>query len=88
MVSSVANLLALLLALRLLLRLFGAGAPRSPLAGFAQPIFSVTGPLVEPIAELVPALRLDGLVVETFTLITIVLVYLVAGLLGQLLLRR
>ncbi len=88
LISSVADLLALLLAARLVLRLLDAGAPRSPLAGLAAPIFGVTTPLVEPIADLVPALRVDGLVVETYTLLAIVVVYVIAGLLGQVLARR
>ncbi len=88
LISSVADLAALLLGLRLVLRLVGAAGPRSPVAGLAQPIFAVTNPIVEPLAEIVPALRIDGLVLETFTLVAIVVVYVVAGLVGQLLVRR
>jgi hypothetical protein len=80
----VANLVVLLLAARLVLRLLGETTPRSPLAG---PIFAATDRIVGPFAHLFPLLRLGGLPVETYTLAAILAVYLVAGLLSRLLVR-
>jgi hypothetical protein len=86
LISSVADLLALLLVLRLaVLFLFGSG--RSPLAALAAPIVGVTNPLVEPFAEFVPAVRIGGGVLEVYTLVAIVAVYVLAGLVGYLLVR-
>jgi membrane associated rhomboid family serine protease len=86
LISSVADLLALLLVLRLaVLFLFGAG--RSPLALVTAPIVGLTNPLVEPFAEFVPAVRVGGGVLEIYTLVAIVAVYVLAGLVGYLLVR-
>jgi membrane associated rhomboid family serine protease len=89
LVSSVADLLALLLVVRLAIRFFfGLAVARSPLAALAAPIVVLTNPLVEPFAELVPAVRIGGGVLEVYTVVAIVVVYVLAGLIGQLLVRR
>src|ERR1700716_3535525 len=49
LVSSIADLAALLLGVRLALHFFGLAAPRSPLAIVAGPIFAVTDPIVAPL---------------------------------------
>jgi hypothetical protein len=86
-VSSVADLLALLLVVRLaIVLLFGNG--RSPLVTLTAPIVGLTNPLVEPFAEFVPAVRVGGGVLEVYTLVAIVAVYVLAGLVGQVLVRR
>jgi membrane associated rhomboid family serine protease len=85
LVSSLADLAAVILAARLALRFFGQlDAPRSPLAAFAAPVQAVTQPVVGPFQELLPTVRVLGGVLETYTLVVIVAVYLVAGLIGQL----
>ena len=87
LVSSVADLLALLLVARLaIVLLFGSG--RSPLVTLTAPIVGLTNPLVEPFAEFVPAVRIGGGVLEISTLVAIVAVYVLAGLVGQLFLKR
>jgi membrane associated rhomboid family serine protease len=88
LISSLADLAALLLAARLALRFFGFVAPRSPLALVAGPVVSVTEPVVAPFQELLPAVRVLGGVLEIYTLVAIVAVYLLAGLLGQLFLKK
>jgi membrane associated rhomboid family serine protease len=88
LVSSVADLAALLLGARLVLRFFGLVGARSPLAPIGGPILGVTQPIVAPFEEVVPALRVAGGVLETYTLVAIVSVYVVAGLVGQLFVRR
>ena len=88
LVSSLADLAALLLAARLLLRFFAIGVARSPLAVIAAPIFAVTGPVVAPFQELLPPVRVLGGVLETSTLVAILAVYVLAGLLGQLFLKK
>ena len=87
LVSSVADLAALLLGARLVLRFLGLLGPRSPLAVVGGPIVAVTDPLVAPLDQLVPPLRLAGGIVETGGLLAIVVVYLLAGLVGQLFVR-
>src|SRR5207248_3704681 len=57
LISSVADLAALLLAVRLVLRFFGLVAARSPIAVLAVPIISVTEPVGAPFEEFLPALR-------------------------------
>jgi membrane associated rhomboid family serine protease len=89
LVSSVADLLALLLVARVVIRLLGlAAVARSPLAILAGPVLGITNPLVEPFAEFVPAVRIGGGVLELAAVLAIVAVYLLAGLVGYLLLRR
>ena len=87
LISSVADLAALLLAARLLVEFLGVG-PRSPLAGLTSPIVSVTQPVVAPFAEFLPALRVLGGVLETYTLVAIVAVYVLAGLASQIFFRK
>jgi len=87
LVSSVADLAALLLAVRLALRFFGLVAERSPIAAVAAPVVSVTEPVVSPFQNLLPSVRVLGGVIEISTLVAMVVVYLVAGLLGQLFLK-
>ncbi len=88
LISSIADLAALLLVVRFVARLLDLGGPRSPLAAFVDPVLAVTRPLVEPFADIVPALRVGGMLVETYTLVAIAAVYVIAGLIGQFFLRR
>jgi membrane associated rhomboid family serine protease len=88
LVSSLADLAALLLAARLALRFFGLLASRSPLALVAGPVVAVTEPVVAPFQDILPAVRILGGVLEVYTLVAIVAVYLIAGLVGQLFVRR
>jgi hypothetical protein len=88
LVSSVADLAALLLAARLVLRFFGLLSGRSPVAFISVPIFTVTEPVVAPLHELLPDVRVLGGVLETYTLAAMVVVYLIAGLIGQLFVKR
>jgi hypothetical protein len=88
LVSSVADLLALLLGARLVLRFLGLAAGNSPLGFVVLPILAVTQPMVEPFEEFLPALRVAGGVLEMYTLVAILVVYLLAGLVGQLFVRQ
>jgi membrane associated rhomboid family serine protease/uncharacterized protein YggT (Ycf19 family) len=88
LVSSLADLAALLLAARLIVRFFGIGLSRSPLAAIAATIVAVTEPVVAPFQEFLPPLRVLGGVLETYTLIAILAVYILAGLLGQFFLKK
>jgi membrane associated rhomboid family serine protease len=88
LVSSVADLAALVLAARLALRFFGLLATRSPLSLVAVPVVAVTEPVVAPFQDLLPAVRVLGGVLEVYTLVAIAVVYLIAGLVGQLFLKR
>jgi membrane associated rhomboid family serine protease len=88
LVSSIADLAALLLAARVVLHFFGLVAARSPLAVVSGPVLAVTDPVVAPLHELLPDVRVFGGVLETYTLATIVAVYLVAGLVGQLFVKK
>jgi membrane associated rhomboid family serine protease len=80
LVASVADLLALLLGARIVLRFVGA-------AGFAAPVVGLTEPLVNPFQTVVPALRVGGGVLELYTLCALVAVYVIAGLVGQFFVR-
>jgi membrane associated rhomboid family serine protease len=88
LISSVADLAALLLGARLVLDFFGLGGPRSPLAVFVRPILAVTEPVVTPFQEFIPALRVLGGVLETYTLVAMLAVYVLAGLAGQVFVKR
>ena len=88
LVSSVANLLALLLAARFALDLTGLAQPRTPLAPLVGPVFAVTNPIVLPFAEFFPRMRVGGFGLEVYTLVAIVAVYVVAALLTHLIVRR
>ena len=88
LVSSIADLLALLLAARVVVEFFGLAAARSPLRFLALPVVGITRPLVEPFDEFLPLLRIGGGVLELGALAAILAVYVVAGLVGQLLVRR
>jgi membrane associated rhomboid family serine protease len=88
LISSVADLAALLLAVRLVVRFFGLVGVRSPLAALATPIVSLTQPVVSPFQEFLPAIRVLGGTLETATLLAMVAVYILAGLAGQLFLKR
>lgn len=88
LISSVADLAALLLAARLVLRFFGLIAARSPIAFIAAPVMSVTEPVVAPFQEILPAVRVLGGVLEVSTLVAMVAVYLLAGLIGQVFVKR
>jgi len=88
LVSSIADLAALLLAVRLVVRFFGLAAVRSPLGAVAVPIVSVTEPVVGPFQGVLPSVRILGGLLETSTLVAMVAVYLLAGLVGQLFVKR
>lgn len=88
LVSSIADLAALLLAVRLVVRFFGLAAARSPIAIVAAPIVSVTEPAVAPFQGVLPSVRILGGVLETSTLVAMIAVYLLAGLVGQLFVKR
>ncbi len=88
LVSSIADLAALLLAVRLVLRFFGLVAARSPVALVAVPILSVTDPVVAPFEEFLPTVRVLGGVLETYTLVAMLAVYILAGLVGQFWVKR
>ena len=88
MISSVADLAALLLAARLVVEFLGLVGPRSPFAGVILPILSVTQPVVAPFAEFLPAMRVLGGVLETYTLVAIVVIYVLAGLASQVFVRK
>ena len=88
LVSSLADLAAVLLAARLALRFFAFVVARSPLAFVAVPVLVVTEPIVAPFQDFLPAVRVLGGVLETYTLAAIVAVYVIAGLVGQLLVKK
>jgi membrane associated rhomboid family serine protease len=88
LVSSLADLAALLLAARLVLRFFGLVAARSPVAVLAVPVLAVTDPVVAPFSEFLPVVRVLGGVLETYTLAAIAAVYVIGGIVGQLFLRK
>lgn len=69
------NLIAILLALRILLRALGA----NPFAGFSSLIYSITAPLLIPFNGLFPASAAGGNVVEWSSVLAI-LVYLLLAL--------
>jgi membrane associated rhomboid family serine protease len=83
LISSLADLAALLLGARLVLAFFGLLTARPPLALVAAPVVAVTQPVVAPLQELLPTIRVMGGVLETYTLAAILAVYLIAGLIGQ-----
>jgi membrane associated rhomboid family serine protease len=88
LVSSLADLAALLLAARLVLRFFGLLPARPPLALVAAPVVAVTQPVIAPFQELLPTVRVLGGVLETYTVAAILAVYILAGLIGQVFLRH
>jgi membrane associated rhomboid family serine protease len=88
LISSLADLAALLLAARLVFRFFGLVAARSPVALIAAPIVGVTEPIVAPFSEFLPSVRVLGGILETYTLVAMVMVYILAGLIGQLFLKQ
>jgi len=88
LISSIADLLALLLGARLVLRFLGLAVANSPVGFVALPVVAVTQPLIEPFQEFIPALRVAGGVLELYTLVAIVTVYVVAGLVGQVFLKH
>jgi len=88
LVSSIADLAALLLAVRLVLHFLGLVAARSPLAIVSDPVFALTDPVVAPFHELLPDVRVLGGVLETYTLVAIVAIYLLAGLIGQFFVKK
>ncbi len=88
LISSVADLAALLLGARLVVEFLGLVGPRAPLSGLILPILSVTQPVVAPFAEFLPALRVLGGVLETYTLVAIVVVYVLAGVASQVFVKK
>ncbi|MBV9355707.1 MAG: rhomboid family intramembrane serine protease, partial [Chloroflexi bacterium] len=85
LVSSMADLLALLLTARLVIVLLGLAGAASPVAGLSNMVLTATGWLVNPVHGLVPDVRLGVGMLELATLAAIPAVYLVAGLLRQML---
>ena len=69
-----------LLAIRFILRLFGANAQ----AGFAQLMYGVTGPLVAPFQGLFGTVQVEGSVFESQSLVALVVYALVAWLIVKL----
>ena len=88
LVASIADLAAVLLAARLVVSFFGLVAGRSPVATYAAPIVSVTQPVVAPFQGFLPTLRVMGGVLETYTLAAMLGVYLLAGLIGQVFVKK
>jgi membrane associated rhomboid family serine protease len=88
LVSSLADLAAVLLGARLVLRFLGLLGPRTVFAALSGPILAVTQPLVAPFELIVPALRIGSGILEIYTLVAILAVYVLAGLVGQAFVRR
>jgi rhomboid family protein len=85
LVSSLADLAALLLVVRVVLKFFGVvGA----LGALATPILAVTQPVVGPFDEFIPPVRILGGMLETGALVAVLAVYVLAGLIGQLLVKK
>jgi membrane associated rhomboid family serine protease len=84
LVASLADLAALLLGARLILNFFGLTGARTPFASLTAPIVSVTQPVVAPLQGFLPTIRVLGGSLETYTLVAMVAIYVLAGLLGQL----
>jgi uncharacterized membrane protein len=70
------GLIEVLLAIRFVLRLLGANAQ----AGFAQLIYGVTGPLVAPFQGLFGTVQSDASVLESASLVALIVYALVAWL--------
>ncbi|HLH24057.1 MAG TPA: rhomboid family intramembrane serine protease [Chloroflexota bacterium] len=77
LVATAANAVALLVAVRVLLVLL-TSAPRSLLAPLVRAIVALTAPLVEPFVGVLPAVRLDGRVLELYA-VAAALAYWAAG---------
>jgi membrane associated rhomboid family serine protease len=88
LIASVADLAALLLAARLVVSFFGLVAARSPVAPFASPIVAITQPVLAPLQSFLPTLRVMGGALETYTLVAMLAVYVLAGLLSQAFVRK
>lgn len=88
LVASVADLLALLLGVRAALLLLGWAGPTAPFAVFTTPVLAVTAPVVEPIADVLPVVWMGGRPVDVPSLTAMFFIYVVAGLLGRLLIKR
>lgn len=87
LVASIGNLVALLLLVRLAVRLFPLGG-LSPLVGaLVTPILAATAPIVAPFARVLPDVLVAGRLLETPTLAALVVVYLVTGFVSQRLTR-
>jgi uncharacterized protein YggT (Ycf19 family) len=74
------GLIEVVLALRFVLRLLGANAQ----AGFAQLIYGVTGPLVAPFQGLFGSVQSDASVLESSSLVALLVYALVAWLIVKL----
>ena len=83
LVSSVANLVALLLAARVLLAFLHVRPGSHLLGQIAALAYGVTSPLVRPFDELLPWLIVLGRPLDLPALVAMLLVYLAAGLLVQ-----
>lgn len=82
LVASIADLAAILLAVRLVVRFFGF------VAGIVVPIVAVTEPVVAPFQGVLPTVRVLGGLLELSTLVAMVGVYILAGVVGQLFVKR
>jgi len=78
--SALAGEIETLLAIRFVLRLLGANAQ----AGFAQLIYGVTGPLVAPFQGLFGTVQSDASVLESSTVVALLIYALVAWLVVKL----
>jgi uncharacterized protein YggT (Ycf19 family) len=74
------GVLEVVLAIRFVLRLFGANAQ----AGFAQLIYGVTAPLVAPFQGLFGTVQSEGSVLESATIVALIVYALVAWLIIKL----
>ena len=74
------GLIEVVLAIRLVLRLFGANAQ----AGFAQLTYGVTSPLIAPFQGLFGTVQSEGNVLEPATLVALIVYALVAWLIVKL----
>lgn len=88
LISSVANLVALFLVARLVIVYLGWIGGASPAPTVTQLVLGVTRPLVLLFAGILPVLRLAGGLVELATVAALVLVYVLAGLLANVLARE
>jgi YggT family protein len=70
-----------LIAIRFVLRLFGA----NPAAGFAQFVYGLTAPLIAPFVGLFPSPRFEGSVLEVTSIVALVVYALLAWVIVQLL---
>jgi membrane associated rhomboid family serine protease len=88
LVASAADLAALLLAVRVGVQYFDVLASRSSVAALGTPVLSVTEPVIGPLRGVLPTVRVMGGPLELASLVAIVGVYVAAGLVSQVFVRR